>query len=72
MREQFQTVSNGGYANLLFDKFGHKRVYSELEAFLDRDFFPRFGGGIGVTRMIRAMEMSNLTNKWDPNHEASA
>ena len=32
---------DGGYANLLFDKFGHKRVYGELEAFLDRDFFPR-------------------------------
>jgi aspartyl/asparaginyl-tRNA synthetase len=72
MRQQFLTISDGGYANLLFEKFGHKRVYNELDAFLDRDFFPRFGGGIGVTRMIRAMEMSNLTNKWDPNHEACA
>ena len=73
MRKQFLTISNGGYANLLFDKFGHKRVYNELEAFLDRDFFPRFGGGIGVTRMIRAMEMSNLVDKWEVKpDEASA
>ena len=72
MRQQFLTISDGGYANLLFDKFGHKRVYNELEAFLDRDFFPRFGGGIGVTRMIRAMEMSNLVDKWDINNNASA
>ncbi len=72
MRNQFLTISDGGYANLLFDKFGHKRVYKELEAFLDRDFFPRFGGGIGVTRMIRAMEMSDLTDKWDINHQPCA
>ena len=32
----------------------------ELNDFLDRDFFPRYGGGIGVTRMIRAMNNSNL------------
>ena len=72
MRNQFLTISDGGYANLLFDKFGHKRVYKELEAFLDRVFFPRFGGGIGVTRMIRAMEMSDLTDKWDINHQPCA
>ena len=40
MRQQFLTISDGGYANLLFDKFGHKRVYGELEAFLDRTSFP--------------------------------
>jgi len=72
MRNQFLTISDGGYANLLFDKFGYKRVNYELDAFLDHDFFPRFGGGIGVTRMIRAMEMSDLTNKWDINHEPCA
>ena len=31
-----------------------------MEEFLDREFFPRYGGGIGVTRMIRAMELSNI------------
>ena len=28
----------------------------ELDEFLSFDFFPRFGGGIGVTRMISALE----------------
>ena len=32
----------------------------KLEEYLSHDFFPRFGGGIGVTRMVRAMEMSGL------------
>ena len=47
-------------ANLLYDKFGQKRVNDELEEFLDHDFFPRFGGGIGVTRMIDGMKKANL------------
>jgi len=63
MRKQFLTISEGGYSNLLYEKFGQKRVNDELEEFLDHDFFPRFGGGIGVTRMIRAMEMSNIIKK---------
>ena len=25
-----------------------------------KEFFPRYGGGIGMTRMIRAMKLSNL------------
>ena len=32
----------------------------ELDDFLSKDFFERSGGGIGVTRMIRAMKLSNL------------
>ena len=28
-----------------------------LEEYFDNDFFPRFGGGIGVTRLIRALKM---------------
>ena len=63
MRKQFLTISEGGYSSLLYDKFGQKRVNDELEEFLDHDFFPRFGGGIGVTRMIRAMELSNIIKK---------
>ena len=56
MKEQFYTISEGGYANLLFDLFGKERVELELYKFLSHDFFPRFGGGIGVTRMISAMK----------------
>ena len=60
MRNQFLTISNGGYANILFSQFTRERVSKELDDFLDFDFFPRSGGGIGVTRMIRAMKLSNL------------
>jgi aspartyl/asparaginyl-tRNA synthetase len=57
MREQFYTISNGGYANILFEHFGKERVERELDQFLSYDFFPRCGGGIGVTRLVRALEM---------------
>lgn len=59
MKHMFHTISDGGYANILFDKFGRERVEKELEDFLAMDFFPRVGGGIGMTRFIRAMEMYN-------------
>jgi hypothetical protein len=32
-------------------------VERELEEFLSYDFFPRFGGGIGITRMMRALSL---------------
>ena len=52
----FHTISDGMYADLLFKLFGKDRVETELGEFLSFDFFPRFGGGIGVTRMISALE----------------
>ena len=57
MREMFYTIENGGYCNKLFELFGKERVEAELEQFLSFDFFPRFGGGIGMTRMARAYEL---------------
>lgn len=60
MREMFYTISDGQYKDILYKEFSKERVDKELDEFLDRDFFPRYGGGIGVTRMIRAMENSNL------------
>ena len=56
MKEQFHTISDGGYAKLLYDKFGYERVEKELDEFLSYDFFPRFGGGIGITRLISALK----------------
>ena len=56
MRETFHTISDGGYAALLYRKFGEERVEKELDEFLNFDFFPRSGGGIGVTRIISALE----------------
>jgi aspartyl/asparaginyl-tRNA synthetase len=61
MKNMFEEISNGGYAQLLYDKFGKKRVVDELDEFLKHDFFPRVGGGIGITRMISALDkLENL------------
>ena len=56
MRDTFHTITEGAYANLLFELFGKDRVVAELEEFLKFDFFPRVGGGIGMTRMIAALD----------------
>lgn len=60
MKQEFYTISEGGYAKKLFDLFGKKRVEKELQEFLSLDFFPRVGGGIGVTRLINAMQKGKL------------
>lgn len=57
MREMFYTIENGKYCEKLFELFGKERVEAELEEFLSMDFFPRFGGGIGMTRLARAYEL---------------
>ena len=56
MRDTFHTISNGEYAGLIKSLFGDDRVEDELEKFLEFDFFPRSGGGIGMTRMISALD----------------
>jgi aspartyl/asparaginyl-tRNA synthetase len=60
MRDAFHTISEGKYAQKLFDLFGKERVEKELEEFLELDFFPRSGGGIGVTRMINAVKKGGI------------
>jgi len=55
MRELFHTISDGGYAKKLYELFGQERVEKELEEFLSLQFFPRFGGGIGMTRLMSAV-----------------
>jgi aspartyl/asparaginyl-tRNA synthetase len=60
MRKMFYNISDGQYANILFSNFTKERVEAELQDFLGHTFFDRCGGGIGVTRLIRAMKLSNL------------
>jgi aspartyl/asparaginyl-tRNA synthetase len=55
MREQFHKISQGGYAKLLYDKFGKDRVEKELEEFLALPFTPRYGGAVGITRILDAI-----------------
>ena len=60
MRHNFYTISGGQYAELLFKLFTKERVEKELNAYLKLQMIPRFGAGIGVTRMIRAMKLEGL------------
>jgi aspartyl/asparaginyl-tRNA synthetase len=59
MRNTFYTISEGGYAAKLFELFGKDRVEKELDEFLSFQFFPRFGAGIGLTRLARAYKLQN-------------
>ena len=54
-RDTFNTISDGQYAELLYKLFGKERVEKELEKFLQFDFFPRSGGGIGMQRLMTAL-----------------
>ena len=63
MRHNFYTIERGDYSAKLFELFGRDRVESELNEFLSFNFFPRFGGGIGLTRMARAMELLQQEKK---------
>lgn len=60
MRNRFYTISNGAYAGKIFSQFSRERVEEELEEFLKLPFFKRSGGGIGMTRMSRAMQSNRL------------
>jgi aspartyl/asparaginyl-tRNA synthetase len=62
MKANFLSISDGEYSELLFNKFGEERVMKELNEYLNLAMFPRFGAGIGVTRLARAMKLSGLLN----------
>jgi len=63
MRELFYTISDGGYSAKLFELFGKERVEKELDEFLSFNFFKRYGGGIGLTRLARAYQMLKETTE---------
>lgn len=60
MRNTFNTISEGGYKNKLYELFGEERTMQEMEEYLNFDFFQRSGGGIGVTRLIKSMKAEGL------------
>lgn len=64
MRESFYTISEGKYAEKLFELFGKERVEAELNEFLGLEFFPRVGGGIGMTRIMNACEKHDPLKGW--------
>ncbi len=57
MEQRFHSISDGVYADLLYSHFGKHRVLKELHEFLSLDMIDRFGGGIGMTRLIRTLKM---------------
>jgi len=60
MRKNFYAISDGQYHKMLFSRFGRERVEKELDEFLNLKFFNRFGAGMGLTRLIKAMRKYNL------------
>lgn len=63
MKYFFENVSNGEYKDLLFQKFTEKRVMEELNYYLSLPMIPRYGAGIGFTRMERAMKLAGLLDE---------
>lgn len=55
MRHEFHSICNGGYAAKLYELFGKERVEKELEEFLSLPLVSRYGGGIGINRLNRAL-----------------
>jgi hypothetical protein len=55
MHVNFYKQDGGKYAERMFQLFGKERIQNELELFLSHTFMPRFGGGIGVQRLIEGM-----------------
>jgi aspartyl/asparaginyl-tRNA synthetase len=62
MIDNFYSLCKGQYAQLLFNKFGKERVLKELDDFCELEMVERFGGGIGISRLIRAMKLKGLMN----------
>ena len=69
MRNSFYTISDGLYAQLLFNAFGQERVEKELEEYLSLPMIPRYGAGIGVTCMARALQTAGLLEQDLLNHQ---
>ena len=57
MRDNFHTISEGEFSGLLYDKFGKERVKEELEEFLNLPMIERWGFGLGITRLVRALKI---------------
>jgi len=60
MLDQFNTISDGTYRDILFSNFTKERVMGEMDEFLANDMMVRCGGGSGITRLIRSMKQENL------------
>lgn len=60
MREMFYNISDGQYSSKLFELFGDERVESELEDFFKLEMTNRWGFGMGITRLERALKLRGI------------
>jgi aspartyl/asparaginyl-tRNA synthetase len=60
MKESFYTISDGEYSKILFDRFGKDRVEEELNYYFSLPMRNRFGGGIGMSRLIKSLKLKKL------------
>lgn len=60
MRHMFDTIADGAYRKVLYDRFTAERTEAEMRDFLSLPFIERSGGGIGITRLISSMKKENL------------
>ena len=60
MRDRFNTIMEGSYRDKLFELFGEERTVGELEEYFQLNFIKRSGCGIGLTRLIKSMDLENL------------
>lgn len=60
MEDSFVSISDGIYSKTLIEKFGKDRIMNSLHSYLSLPFTPRYGLGIGITRLIRSMKMEGL------------
>lgn len=60
MLNNFYSVSDGNYCKKLFEEFTEERVMHEMNDYLKLEFFERFGAGIGVSRMARALQLAGI------------
>jgi aspartyl/asparaginyl-tRNA synthetase len=60
MKHRFHSIMDGTYAQTIYDKFGRDRVDAEMDEFMAHNFITRSGGGIGITRLIKSMDLECL------------
>ena len=60
MLNRFKTICGGSYCAKMYELFGEERTMKEMKDYLSFNFFPRSGGGIGMTRLMRSMKLEGL------------
>lgn len=59
----FHSIGNGEYAQKLFREFGKERMLKSLNQYLSLPFKPRYGFGIGLTRLMNSLQKQIFFSK---------